>query len=261
MYEIDFNQFREIFFSEARENLGGVHEPLAQLEKNPRDIPVLFEVFRVAHTLKGMSATMGFEKITKLTTEMARLLDKLHKGKLIANEETIKTISRCFAAVETLVQEVFDGDDKGVAVDSLVEELRTILETKQADQEIILIKEIFFSEAREHLESVGKSLSQLAKNPRDPDVLFEVFRIAHTIKGMSATMGYEKLTTLSTEMAEVLNELREGRRTATAEMVSFIATCFDAVKLLLEEVYLEKDQCVDVESFVKRLRGIFDEKK
>jgi len=63
--DMDLSQFKEVFVSETKEHLSAMNANLLELEKNPADTDLLNEIFRVAHTLKGMAATMGFDKVIK----------------------------------------------------------------------------------------------------------------------------------------------------------------------------------------------------
>jgi two-component system chemotaxis sensor kinase CheA len=133
MDELDLNQFKEIFCSEAKEHLSAMNASLLQLEKNPKDPDLLNEIFRAAHTLKGMSATVGFDKITQLTHEMENVLDKLRKGKLVATHETVEVLFNCFDMLEALVDEAASGVDKGLDVSGLLPKLKYIVEGNAAD--------------------------------------------------------------------------------------------------------------------------------
>lgn len=133
MDELDLNQFKEIFCSEAKEHLAAMNASLLQLEKNPKDTDLLNEIFRAAHTLKGMAATVGFDKITQLTHEMENVLDKLRKGKQVATDETVEVLFNCFDVLETLVNEAATGEDKGVGVAGLLAKLKNVLEVKPVE--------------------------------------------------------------------------------------------------------------------------------
>lgn len=133
MDELDLNQFKEIFCSEAKEHLAAMNASLLQLEKNPKDTDLLNEIFRPAHTLKGMAATVGFDKITKLTHEMENVLDKLRKGKSIATNETVEILFHCFDSLEALVDEAASGEDKGIDVAPLLSQLKYAVETASGE--------------------------------------------------------------------------------------------------------------------------------
>ena len=110
---MDVKQYQELFISEGRGILSSLNTSLVSLEKNPEDIECLNEIFRQAHTLKGMSASMGYEEITKLTHEMESVLDLLRRGSLKADKETVNLLFESFDALEALVDNVAaKGDTK-----------------------------------------------------------------------------------------------------------------------------------------------------
>lgn len=120
----DLSQFREIFIAEAKEHLSHLNANLLELEKKPTEPDLLNEVFRASHTIKGMAATMGFEKITLLTHSMENVLDKLRSGKITANTETIDVLFDCFDTLEVLLGEIETGKDTGIDVQVLVNKLK-----------------------------------------------------------------------------------------------------------------------------------------
>ncbi|MFH8039148.1 MAG: chemotaxis protein CheA [Candidatus Aenigmatarchaeota archaeon] len=132
--EFDIAQFKDIFVSEAKEHLAVMNSALLLLEKNPQDVSQINEIFRVAHTLKGMAATMGFNKIAELTHNMEDILDKFRKGDLVISNEAIDTLFECFDTLEALVDEVSSGEDKGVDIKYLLEKLKEIEEETSETQ-------------------------------------------------------------------------------------------------------------------------------
>ncbi|HOA55545.1 MAG TPA: Hpt domain-containing protein, partial [Clostridiales bacterium] len=79
---MDMSQYLEIFIEESKEHLQSLNQSLLQLEKNPGDRAVLNEIFRVAHTIKGMAGTMGFNKMSKLTHDMENVLHALRNNEI-----------------------------------------------------------------------------------------------------------------------------------------------------------------------------------
>ena len=96
---MDLSSFREVFAAEAWDYLQSLNEDLLNLEKNPQDHSAVDEMFRAAHSLKGMAGTMGYEKLAEFTHEMESVLDLLREGEL---EPTTHVINVLFAAVDTL---------------------------------------------------------------------------------------------------------------------------------------------------------------
>jgi two-component system chemotaxis sensor kinase CheA len=128
--EFDLSQFKEIFVSEAKEHLSSMNANLLELEKNPLDKDLLNEIFRLSHTLKGMSATMGYEKLAGLTHEMENVLDVYKKGKMTAGSETVDVLFSCFDTLEQLLEEIVTGEDKQVQADAVIQQLKSVIETK-----------------------------------------------------------------------------------------------------------------------------------
>jgi len=124
---MDTNQYMEMFLDESREHLQSLNDGLLSLENNPADLSVLNEIFRNAHTLKGMSATMGYNKIAELTHEMENLLDLLRKEQLKVNEDIIDVIFKCVDSLEQMIENVGNGEPEDlVDVSDLVKRVNAI---------------------------------------------------------------------------------------------------------------------------------------
>ncbi len=111
---MDTNQYMEMFLEESREHLDSLDDGLMTLEKDPSDLSVLNEIFRNAHTLKGMSATMGYNKIAELTHDMENILDLLRNEKIAVSEEIVDTLLKCKDAIEQMVESIGDGGPEDV---------------------------------------------------------------------------------------------------------------------------------------------------
>ncbi|MCG6197739.1 Hpt domain-containing protein, partial [Anoxybacillus sp. LAT_38] len=79
---MDMNQYLDMFIEESKEHLQAINANLLLLENDPENIQIVNEIFRSAHTLKGMSATMGFEDMASLTHETENVLDMIRNHKL-----------------------------------------------------------------------------------------------------------------------------------------------------------------------------------
>ena len=121
------NQYMDMFLDESHEHLQSLNEGLLQLEENMEEISVVNDIFRNAHTLKGMSATMGFSKIAELTHEMEDVLDLVRKKQLKLNEDIMDTLFKCLDSLEQMVDSVGSGEAEDVVdVSDLVVKLSSI---------------------------------------------------------------------------------------------------------------------------------------
>ena len=124
---MDTNQYMDMFLDESHEHLQSLNEGLLSLEENPEDISVVNDIFRNAHTLKGMSATMGYNKIAELTHEMEDVLDLIRKEQLKLDEDIIDTLFKCLDSLEQMIDSVAGGDSEDVVdVSDLVTKLSSI---------------------------------------------------------------------------------------------------------------------------------------
>lgn len=124
---METNQYMEMFLDESHEHLQSLNDGLLGLEDNAEDLSILNEIFRNAHTLKGMSATMGYNKIAELTHEMEDVLDALRKEQLKVTEDIIDTLFKCLDSLEQMIDNVGNGDPEDlVDVSELVAKLSSI---------------------------------------------------------------------------------------------------------------------------------------
>ena len=132
---MEVNQYLEMFIEESKENLQACSDNLLELEKNPQDIAIVNEIFRSAHTLKGMSATMGFEDLADLTHKMENVLDAIRNDKISVTPEILDVVFESVDHLEEMVMNIADGGDGKRDVSITVEKLKKIEngESIQAD--------------------------------------------------------------------------------------------------------------------------------
>ncbi|MBQ3442468.1 MAG: chemotaxis protein CheA [Selenomonadaceae bacterium] len=124
---METNQYMDMFLDESHEHLQSLNDGLLGLEDNAEDLSILNEIFRNAHTLKGMSATMGYNKIAELTHEMEDVLDMLRKEQLAVTGDIIDTLFKCIDSLEQMINNVANGDPEDlIDVSDLVAKLSAI---------------------------------------------------------------------------------------------------------------------------------------
>ncbi|MFF2752586.1 chemotaxis protein CheW [Psychrobacillus sp. NPDC058041] len=123
---MDTNQYLEMFIEESKEHLQACNEHLLELEKNPSDIAIVNEVFRSAHTLKGMSATMGYEDIANLTHKMENVLDLIRNNKLHVTAELLDVVFIAVDQLEEMVLDIAAGGKGKLDVTDTVQKLHVI---------------------------------------------------------------------------------------------------------------------------------------
>ncbi|WP_088032029.1 chemotaxis protein CheA [Evansella clarkii] len=110
---MDTMEYIDMFLDESREHLQAVNDHLLVLEKNPSEVSLVNEIFRSAHTLKGMAATMQFEDIASLTHQMENVLDLIRNEKLSVTTEVIDITFEAVESLEKMVEDISrDGTGK-----------------------------------------------------------------------------------------------------------------------------------------------------
>ncbi|MGC5771473.1 chemotaxis protein CheW [Paenibacillus pabuli] len=123
---MDMNQYLSMFIDESNDHLQSLNENMLQLEGNPEDLGIVQVIFRSAHTLKGMAATMGFEDLASLTHKMENVLDLVRNEKLKMQDFIFDTLFKSLDALETMVQDITQGGEGKADVSSIVASLQAI---------------------------------------------------------------------------------------------------------------------------------------
>ncbi|MBX4147542.1 chemotaxis protein CheA [Paenibacillus lautus] len=124
---MDMNQYLTMFIDESNDHLQSLNENMLQLESNPDDIGIVQIIFRSAHTLKGMAATMGYEDLASLTHQMENVLDLVRNEKLKMQDFIFDTLFKSLDALESMVQDITNGGDGKADVSSIVASLQAIV--------------------------------------------------------------------------------------------------------------------------------------
>lgn len=90
--------------------------------------------------------------------------------------------------------------------------------------------EIFLDETTEHLQNLNTQILTLEQEPENMDTINEIFRAAHSLKGMAGTMGYKRMQTLTHDMENVFSEVRNGNIKVKANMIDLLFQCLDALE-------------------------------
>ena len=117
--------------------------------------------------------------------------------------------------------------------------------------------EIFLDETKEHLQNLSDQLMNLEQDPENMDTINEIFRAAHTLKGMAGTMGYKRMQNLTHDMENVFSEVRNGTIKADGNMIDILFQCLDSLEEYTENIQNTSDEGTnDNEHLIKALNDI-----
>ncbi|QQK77082.1 chemotaxis protein CheA [Salicibibacter cibarius] len=127
------SNYLQLFIDEGREHVQNMNDRLLELEKNPVAIPIIEEVFRSAHTLKGMAAAMEFQDLATLTHAMENVLDVLRNETVIATSEMFDHIFHSVDVVEEMIDDIAEGGNGSKDIDPYLVQLKTL--TSEGEEE------------------------------------------------------------------------------------------------------------------------------
>lgn len=117
---MDVSQYLEIFIDETDEHLQTLSDCIMELEKDPENMDVINEIFRAAHSLKGMAGTMGFKRMQHLTHDMENVFQEVRSDKIKVNSSMIDLLFKCLDAIEGYLNSVKESSSEGTEDNELI---------------------------------------------------------------------------------------------------------------------------------------------
>jgi two-component system, chemotaxis family, sensor kinase CheA len=118
---------------------------------------------------------------------------------------------------------------------------------------------MFLAEGREHLQELNLAVVRIEERPDDQETVDEIFRIAHSLKGMSATMGFAGMAALTHEMEDVFELLRQRKGGLPREAINVLLECLDALSAAVDAIDETGEEEIDPKPLIARLKGLVRE--
>lgn len=278
------------FVIEAREHLETIEPALLLLEKTPDNLKLLDEIFRPMHSLKGASGFLGLNRMNRLAHKGESVLDELRKGRMRVSAEIMDLILRSTDTLKEMVESLeSDGTEGDGDIEVLIRQLDGLLTCssgdaggQKSDQPVnpagsrISIRDMpslppyaltianpehlsdFLEEAQEIIEALNQALVRAEKNPQDAELINDLFRYFHNLKGNSGIIGYVELNELTHEAETYLNRVRKGETSLTLGSTDVLLSVIDGLEELLRRIDAASGQVVPVstEPLLGALRGL-----
>jgi two-component system chemotaxis sensor kinase CheA len=116
-------------------------------------------------------------------------------------------------------------------------------------------RQLFIEEAKEHIETLTKSLLSLEKDPENQDLVNMLFRSAHTLKGSSGMMGFKDFQELTHAMEDIFDGMRKGNKPSST-LVSTLLECVDSLSNRLEQIQKKIEEEINVAAFKEKLQKV-----
>ena len=119
---------------------------------------------------------------------------------------------------------------------------------------------MFLAEGREHLQELNLAVVRIEERPDDQETVDEIFRIAHSLKGMSATMGFAGMAALTHEMEDVFELLRQRKGGLPREAIDVLLECLDALSAAVDAIDESGEEEIEPQALINRLKGLIRER-
>lgn len=254
MSEQDLEDFR----NEGLELLDLAEKRLLALDGGSNDFPAAYdEIFRAFHSLKGAAGMMELTRIQAHTHEMENLLVQT-KDSPTLSRELITTFlggvdrARAMLACPDLGQ---GQEETPVAIQQIeapaIDVAETLVTATGTELPSSVLEE-FFVEAEEIVERVGAALEHIEKGNQSKDLVDELYRDVHTLKGTSYLFGFEKVGDVAHAMESALEKVRAGTHAAGTQLVSALFKSLTVMETILKRVRI-KESVTDFDPLVKTI--------
>ncbi len=133
---MDVSEYMPMFLAEAREHLQELNLAVVRIEETPDDQETVNEIFRIAHSMKGMSATMGFERMAALTHKMEDVFELLRQRSGGLPREAIDVLLKCLDTLEATVDAIEETGAEDLDPTELIEQLTGLVRERTTEQEV-----------------------------------------------------------------------------------------------------------------------------
>lgn len=124
---METSQYLSVFMDECQEHLLTLNQSLLELEHDPENSSILDKIFRAAHTLKGASATMGFNKMANLTHAMEDVLGKLRSKEITVSSELMNSLFEAVDSLEILTNTISEGKEEDIEISGTIQDLHRFI--------------------------------------------------------------------------------------------------------------------------------------
>ncbi|WP_216828415.1 chemotaxis protein CheA [Alkalihalobacterium elongatum] len=177
------SEYLDVFIDESQEHLQSLNDNLLLLETDPSNLAIVGEIFRSAHTLKGMAATMGYEDLAHLTHTMENVLDLIRNQKLEASSAVLDVVFAAVDDLEEMVNDIAAGGTGKRDVSNVTELLEQIEKGGSPTQVAATVEEVVAPVSEEAVAPVSEEAETAAF-----EVTYDQFEL--TVLMQSQEQGY-----------------------------------------------------------------------
>ena len=170
--KMDVSQYLEIFIDETKEHLQNLSDQLMILEREPDNTDTINEIFRAAHSLKGMAGTMGYKKMQRLTHDMENVFSEIRNGTIKVQPAMVDVLFRGLDALEGYLDVIINSGDEGDEEnDDIINDLNSFLNGGSGDQAAAATKKEEKTEKNKKKREIQRKKVTIKVGPRTVVIL------------------------------------------------------------------------------------------
>jgi two-component system, chemotaxis family, sensor kinase CheA len=278
------------FLQESEEHLQVLNEKMLDAEKAIKggaqmDAKELNTMFRSAHTIKGTASFIGLKKVVALTHKAETLLQKLRDGEMALSAQIVDVLFAAFDKLNSLLKVLKESKAEGVDIAEEVDRIEQILnpngpaapvaaphpaviekplpppepekkpEAPAADEEGINEKylEQFISEVEQNVDDLNALFLRAEQEPQNAQIVNDVFRLMHTIKGSSGIINAKPIAEVAHKMENILQYFRAQSKPLPVDMIAVLFKGVDALKGMVDSLRTTRKISFDTTAICKEL--------
>lgn len=194
---MDVSQYLDIFIDESSEHIQTLSDCIMTLEQEPENKDTINEIFRAAHSLKGMAGTMGFKRMQHLTHDMENVFQEVRSDKIKVDSSMIDLLFKCLDAIDSYVENIKSTSDEGTDDNEvIIKELNDFIAkangqtvSKQAEPQ----EKAAEAEAKDSSDTSASTLDTIELTNNEKNLIDEAISAGLKIYGMTVTVASDCL--------------------------------------------------------------------
>lgn len=195
--EMDVSQYLDIFIDESSEHIQTLSDCIMTLEQEPENKDTINEIFRAAHSLKGMAGTMGFKRMQHLTHDMENVFQEVRSDKIKVDSSMIDLLFKCLDAIDSYVENIKSTSDEGTDDNEvIIKELNDFIAkangqtvSKQAEPQ----EKAAEAETKDSSDASDSALDTIELTDNEKKLIDEAISAGLKIYGMTVTVASDCL--------------------------------------------------------------------
>jgi two-component system, chemotaxis family, sensor kinase CheA len=267
-------ELRDIYRISSQERLQNLEVGILQLEQDPTQLAIIEDLLREAHSLKGDSRVVGVTTMEAVTHALEEVLGKIQSQEIAWNNQLSDRLYQTLDGMQRLVEEALTGESSGVDIEALVALLTVETEVESLSSEELVsenqafavsviedeeLKDIYRLSSQEHLQNLETGILHLEQNPTQLDIIDDLLREAHSLKGDSRVVGVTTMEAVTHALEEVLGKIQSQEIAWNSQLSDRLYQTLDGMQRLIEEALTGESSGIDIEQTIEQLIEVINQ--